>query len=56
MALRGTALLIGATLFSTTSPMYAAPSPPTFSKDVAPIVQQHCQSCHRPGEAAPFPC
>jgi len=27
---------------------------PTFSKDVAPIVQQHCQGCHRPGESTPF--
>ncbi|MDE3199053.1 MAG: thiol-disulfide isomerase, partial [Acidobacteriota bacterium] len=27
---------------------------PTYSKDIAPIVQQHCQSCHRPGEATPF--
>jgi hypothetical protein len=27
---------------------------PTFTKDVAPIVQEHCQGCHRPGEAAPF--
>ena len=27
---------------------------PTFSKDIAPIVQQHCQSCHRPGESTPF--
>jgi|HubBroStandDraft_6_1064221.scaffolds.fasta_scaffold14517_3 mono/diheme cytochrome c family protein len=26
----------------------------TFTKDVAPIVQQHCQSCHRPGEGTPF--
>src|SRR5258708_33487873 len=26
----------------------------TFSKDVAPILQQNCQTCHRPGEAAPF--
>ena len=26
----------------------------TFTKDVAPIVQQHCQMCHRPGEGAPF--
>ena len=25
-----------------------------FTKDVAPIVQQHCQSCHRPGEGTPF--
>src|SRR6266478_6132514 len=27
---------------------------PTFAKDVAPILQRHCQTCHRPGEAAPF--
>ena len=26
----------------------------TFNKDVAPILQRHCQTCHRPGEAAPF--
>src|SRR6266704_3928184 len=26
----------------------------TFTKDVAPILQQKCQTCHRPGEAAPF--
>ena len=26
----------------------------TFSKDVAPILQRSCQSCHRPGEIAPM--
>jgi len=26
----------------------------TFTKDVAPIIFNHCSSCHRPGEAAPF--
>ena len=26
----------------------------TFTKDIAPIVQQHCQTCHRPGEGTPF--
>ena len=26
----------------------------TFTKDVAPILQKHCQTCHRPGEAGPF--
>jgi hypothetical protein len=26
----------------------------TFHKDVEPVVQRHCQGCHRPGEAAPF--
>ena len=28
---------------------------PTFDKDVAPILEQHCQACHRPGEVAPMP-
>jgi hypothetical protein len=27
---------------------------PTFDKDIAPIVFQHCAVCHRPGEVAPF--
>lgn len=27
---------------------------PVFTKDIAPILQQHCQTCHRPGEAGPF--
>src|SRR5262245_26672687 len=26
----------------------------TFSKDVAPIFQEKCQSCHRPGTVAPM--
>jgi hypothetical protein len=28
---------------------------PTFYKDVLPILQQHCQSCHRPGQIGPMP-
>jgi mono/diheme cytochrome c family protein len=27
---------------------------PTFAKDVAPIVFNHCAQCHRPGEVAPM--
>ncbi len=27
---------------------------PTFHADVEPILQKHCQSCHRPGEATPM--
>jgi hypothetical protein len=27
----------------------------TYHRDVAPILQRHCQSCHRPGEVAPMP-
>jgi hypothetical protein len=28
---------------------------PTFYKDVLPILQHHCQVCHRPGQLAPMP-
>src|SRR5689334_13167539 len=27
----------------------------TFNKDVLPILQEHCQTCHRPGEIGPMP-
>jgi len=27
----------------------------TYNRDIAPIVYQYCSSCHRPGEAGPFP-
>src|SRR4051812_22650923 len=30
-------------------------SPPTFYKDVLPILQSRCQNCHREGEMAPMP-
>jgi mono/diheme cytochrome c family protein len=30
-------------------------SAPTFARDVAPILYQHCAICHHPGEVAPFP-
>src|SRR5205814_1038019 len=26
----------------------------TFYKDVLPVLQNHCQLCHRPGEVGPF--
>ena len=32
----------------------AALGEPTFHKDVVPILQRHCQECHRPGEVAPM--
>src|SRR5881396_2349492 len=33
-----------------------APLPaPTFYKDILPLLQKHCQSCHRPGEIGPMP-
>ena len=33
----------------------ALPANVTFNRDVAPIIYQYCVSCHRPGEAGPFP-
>jgi hypothetical protein len=33
---------------------FVAAQTPTFSKDVAPILQEHCQGCHRPGEIGPM--
>src|SRR5437667_10658474 len=32
----------------------AQSSPVTFNKDVLPILQENCQTCHRPGEIAPM--
>src|SRR5262245_41114052 len=29
-------------------------APPTYSRDVAPILQRRCQGCHRPGQVGPF--
>jgi hypothetical protein len=26
----------------------------TFSRDVAPLLQEHCQVCHRPGSIGPM--
>src|SRR5262245_31210447 len=39
-------------LLSATAP--AQESPPTFSGEVVRILQSRCQTCHRPGEHAPF--
>ena len=30
-------------------------TPPTFARDIAPILHGQCATCHRPGELAPFP-
>jgi len=38
------------------SPVHGAEfSAPTFYRDVLPLLEDHCQSCHRPGEIAPMP-
>lgn len=33
----------------------SAADSPTFHRDILPILQAHCQECHRPGEVAPMP-
>ena len=45
-------LVVGANVLA--APGATAQSRVTFSKDIAPIVFEHCASCHRPGEIAPF--
>src|SRR5262249_32120319 len=32
----------------------AATTTVTFTRDVAPILQKHCQECHRPGQIGPM--
>lgn len=44
----------GTALFAQTASPAATSRQVTFSKDVAPILQQHCQQCHRPGMMAPM--
>jgi hypothetical protein len=40
---------------SATAPPASPPEPPTFAKDIAPILHRHCAQCHRAGEVAPMP-
>src|ERR1700681_4818463 len=42
-----------ACLAALVAPVLAAGAP-VFHKDVLPILQKNCQSCHRPGEAGPM--
>jgi len=51
--LSAAALLNGLLMSLPAAPGIAA-EPVTFNKDVLPILQKNCQSCHRPGQIAPF--
>src|SRR5688572_29085655 len=57
LALAVSALAVGASLGFPGVALSAesAAKNPTFSKDVAPILQAKCQSCHEPGSIAPMP-
>jgi hypothetical protein len=49
-------IVVGATILTfRLNETRSAPAAPTFYKDVLPILQNHCQSCHHPGEIAPMP-
>jgi hypothetical protein len=48
-----TGLIVLVGIICGASPL-AASETPTFYKDVAPILQANCQTCHRPGEIAPM--
>jgi len=53
-----TALVVAATAAQTpatrTTPVGATQAQVTFAKDVLPILQKNCQSCHRPGQIGPM--
>ena len=47
-------VVIASVTLSAQTPARPVPSSVTFTKDVAPILQRSCQSCHRPGQMAPM--
>ena len=48
------ALLVVAAMPVTVAPQTESQRPVTFNKDIAPIMQRSCQTCHRPGSIAPM--
>ncbi len=49
------ALAIPLAAFAATRGGAASAAPPSFTRDVAPVIQQKCAGCHRVGGIAPFP-
>ena len=45
------AVFVASIIFSVAA---GAADVPTFNKHIAPLLYQHCATCHRPGEVAPF--
>src|SRR2546425_10527189 len=45
------AVFVASSIFSVAA---GAADVPTFNKHIAPLLYQHCATCHRPGEVAPF--
>lgn len=47
-------MLVRIFLFGISMTFSAIAGQPSFYKDVLPVLQKHCQECHRPGQAAPM--
>src|SRR5882724_3713536 len=47
-------LFVAAAVGATISLSAADAPATTFTKDILPILQKNCQSCHRPGQIAPM--
>src|SRR5215471_10883948 len=47
-------LMVVAVVITVTGTVAAQTKEVTFTKDVAPILQRSCQTCHRPGSIAPM--
>ncbi|PCI75605.1 MAG: hypothetical protein COB20_12465 [SAR86 cluster bacterium] len=47
-------LMILAVWIATANPLFAQLDEITYSRDVAPILQERCQTCHRPGQMGPM--
>src|SRR5262245_7960446 len=54
VALSGLLVGIGLTALSLRTAAQQGSTTVTFNKDVLPILQNNCQTCHRPGEIGPM--
>ena len=54
LAIAGLVVGIGLAAFSLQTTAQHNSTSVTFNKDVLPILQKNCQTCHRPGEIAPM--
>jgi hypothetical protein len=48
------AMMASTTIANAQTPAAAVPGQVTFTKDIAPILQEKCQTCHREGQIAPM--